>query len=137
MTIGEYITNAKNKLGYKSFADMARILDVPSAFLLRLSKVQNKDELKQENVENLERLANFLMISINDLINPKTIDKIDENYELNYLKDCDDVLIAIKELSQLTLKSDLKYDGYEMTNESKQILKDSLEVIKKLVKSKL
>jgi transcriptional regulator with XRE-family HTH domain len=137
LTIGEYITNAKNRLEFKSFADMAKVIGVPSSFLLRLSKVQSKEELKQENIENLERLTKYLQITIDELINPVDIEYNHNISEIKYLMNCEDIGIIIDEIFQVVDKENIKFNGYEMNSESKQILKDSLDIVKQLVKNKI
>lgn len=138
MNIGNFIINTKDKLGYKNFADMARTIGISPDFLLRLSKVESKEELKQVNVESLEKIANYIGVTIDELINPiksNTTNIID--YNIKYISECNDAEVIINELICKINGNNMKYNGIDMNNESRQILIDSLDVVKQLVRSKI
>lgn len=138
MSMGEYISNNRVKLGYKNFSDMAKDIGVSSDFLLRLSKVECKDELKQVNVENLERVSNFLKISLNDLINAKISNNSkDILNNIVYINECNDVGIVIDELKQKVKEDNILIDGIKMNEISKQIFVDSLDIVRQLTKNKI
>jgi transcriptional regulator with XRE-family HTH domain len=138
LNIGNFIINTKDKLEYKNFADMARTIGVSPDFLLRLSKIETKEELKQVNIESLEKVANYIGITIDELINPVKLKNTDvTKCDIKFLNECNDMEIIINELMQKAQENGIKYNGFEMNNESKQILIDSLDVVKQLVRSKI
>jgi hypothetical protein len=138
MNTGELITNYKDKLGFKNFSDMAKVIGVSPDFLLRLSKVQSKDELKQINIENLESVARYLQLPIESVINGYDgLADISKTVEVKYINDCDDLSVVLDELIQKAQEKNIKFDGFNMNDESKHIFIDAINILKQIVKSRI
>lgn len=139
MSLSTAIINAKEKLGYRDYAKMASVIGIPSSTLLRLSKVTSKEEMKQENIEALEKLSMFLGLTINDLINYNTEDEdIKADITINNINhECLDLGILIDELKQKSKSDNIAIDGFAMNKESRQIFADALDITRKLTKNKL
>ena len=139
MGINEFIAIQKDKIGHRNYSDMAKVIGVPADFLLRLSKTESKEEMKQINVENLERVAKYFCITIDELINAKILNTQEINdCNTHFINDeCTDMNILLNELIYKVNNEGIRFNGIEMNKESKQIFIDSLDVVKKLVESKL
>ncbi len=143
MGIGVAIRNSKEKLKYSNYTEMAKAIGVSSSVLNRLKDVNTKEDMKQENIEVLEKVSIFLGMSINDLINfeidsSDSQDSQEDTKILNINPECNDVGIIINEVKEkIKETSGIKLDGFLMNEESKQILIDSLDISKKLAINKL
>jgi transcriptional regulator with XRE-family HTH domain len=139
MGIGSAIKNAKDKMNYPNFTVMATAMDVKSSTLNRLKEINNKEDLKTENVEVIEKISNFLGMTINELINFELeVDDSINSTAVEYISsECNDIGILINELITKLKEKEIKIDGFIMNDESKQTLIDSLNISKKLSKNKL
>jgi hypothetical protein len=141
MGIGTAIKNAKEKMNYPNFTVMATAMDIKSSTLNRLKEIDDKEDLKTENIEVIEKISNFLGMTINELINfeLETLETVDNNtLNMKYIQsECNDVGIVINEIITKLEEKDIKIDGFIMNDESKRTLIDTLKISKKLTKNKL
>jgi len=138
MNIGEKIANYKEKLGFPHYAGFAKAIGVTDSFILGLSKKTSINEMTAVNVEHLKKVADYLGITVDELLRDKTC--IFENkiiQEVKFLNGCDDVGTAISELQSIINKKDIKIDGMPMNADSKQIFIDILDILRIMTKQKL
>jgi DNA-binding Xre family transcriptional regulator len=138
MGLGLAIRNTKEKL-FSDYSKMAKAIGISNNILLRLKEIDNIEDLKQENIEVLEKISNFIGISINELIHFQLEDSTNENNIgiSNINSECDDVGILISEVKEKIKQDNIKLNGFLMNDDSKQILTDSLGIAMKLAKNNL
>ena len=135
MNIGEKITSYKEKLGFKNYQDFSKAAGLSGEWLLEASK---KQELKVVDVNNLIKICGYLGVTIEQLIVDDNSINISEGNATENITDPDDIGTLLNELvDSLSNKEGCKLDGVLMNNKSKEICKDSLEVVRILIKQHL
>ncbi len=132
MNIGEKISMLKDSLGFKSYTEYGKAVDLPGDWLLQLSK---KEVVTTVDVTRLIKIAGYHNISLDQLLG---VNEGGENNTINLKKDLpdNDIFKMIEDI-QIELKDNAKFMGYEMNKECKNIAFDSLEILKGLIKSNL
>ena len=135
MNVGEKIKLYKERLAFKDYQEFGRAVGISGNWINETSK---KSEIKQVNdLGYLVKLCKFLGITIDEFLRD---DKI-ETGELNEIDIIDinseDIGILLNNMIILLGKEGVKIDGMLMNDKSKEICKDSLAVVKTLVKQHL
>ena len=135
MNIGEKITSYKEKLGFKNYQDFSKAAGLSGEWLLEASK---KQELKVVDVNNLIKICGYLGVTIEQLIVDDNSMNISEGNTTGNITDPDDIgYLLNKMVVCLDNKEGCKLDGVLMNDKCREICKDSLGVVRTLVKQHL
>jgi len=133
MNVGEKVFLFKERLNHKYFADFARAANVPPAWL---NEIKDKEEIKQiSDMSYLINLCSYLGMTIDDFLRNDDIlkEEIPEVIDLN----SEDIGVLINNMIALLQKEGIRMNNVAMSDKSKEICIDSLNVVKTLVKQHL
>ena len=135
MNVGEKIRLYKDRLAFKVYQEFGRAVGISGNWINETSK---KSEIKQVNdLGYLVKLCGFLGITIDEFLKDDKIET-DESIESNIIDvNSEDIGILINNMVVLLGREDVKIDGMLMSDKSKEICIDSLNVVKTLVKQHL
>ena len=135
MNVGEKVYLFKERLNHKYFADFARAANVPPAWL---NEIKDKEEIKQiSDMSYLINLCSYLGITIDEFLRDDKIE-IDELNEIDIIDiNSEDIGILLNNMILLLGKDGIKINGMLMSDKSKEVCIDSLNVVKTLVKQHL
>jgi len=135
MNVGEKIRLYKERLAFKDYQEFGRAVGISGNWINETSK---KSEIKQVNdLGYLVKLCGFLGITIDEFLKDDKIET-DESIESNIIDvNSEDIGILINNMVVLLGREDVKIDGMLMSDKSKEICIDSLNVVKTLVKQHL
>jgi len=135
MNVGEKVFLFKERLNHKYFADFARAANVPPAWL---NEIKDKEEIKQiSDMSYLINLCSYLGITIDEFLRDDKIE-IDELNEIDIIDiNSEDIGILLNNMILLLGKDGIKINGMLMSDKSKEVCIDSLNVVKTLVKQHL
>lgn len=131
MNIGQKINQLFKQSGYKNYADWGRAMGLPGDWLLDLKK---KETIKTVDVTRLVAIAEFNQITLDELLKDDAggyIIDAKNNLEGN------DILKMLIEVQKQLQKGEVKFNGFKMNEESKDITFDAIDVLKGLIKSNL
>lgn len=131
MNIGKKINVLFERSGYKNYTDWGKAMGLPGDWLLDMKK---KDTIKTVDITRLIVIAQYNQITLDELLKDDTdnyIIDINDNLEDN---DIGNMLNQI----QLQLQGDkVKFNGFLMNENSKEIAIDAINVLKGLIQSML
>ena len=135
MNVGEKICLYKERLNFRDYQEFGRAVGISGNWINETSK---KSEIKQINdLGYLVKLCGFLGITIDEFLKDDKIET-DESIESNIIDvNSEDIGILINNMVVLLGREDVKIDGMLMSDKSKEICIDSLNVVKTLVKQHL
>lgn len=133
MNIGQKINKLFERSGYKNYADWGKAMGLPGDWLLDMKK---RDTVKTIDITRLITIAEYNQITIDELLKDN-----DGNYVVDMQSDLADndiykMLNQIQERLQLQ-EDDIKFNGFAINKESKEIVFDAIDVLKGLIKSNL
>lgn len=133
MNIGKKINTLFERSGYKSYADWGKAMGLPGDWLLDMKK---RDTIKTIDITRLITIAEYNQITLDELLKDN-----DGNYVVDMQSDLADndiykMLNQIQERLQLQ-EDDIKFNGFAINKESKEIVFDAIDVLKGLIKSNL
>lgn len=131
MNIGQKINLLFERSGYKNYADWGKAMGLPGDWLLDMKK---KETIKTVDITRLITIAEYNNITIDELLKDN-----DGNYIIDMNSELEDndiykMLIKIQEQFQ---ENEVKFNGFIMTRESKDIVFDAIDVLKGLIQSNL
>jgi uncharacterized protein YpuA (DUF1002 family) len=131
MNIGEKINTLFERSGYKNYADWGKAMGLPGDWLLDLKK---RDTIKTVDITRLMIIAEYNHISIDELLKDN-----DGNYVIDMKSnladnDINKMLTQIQEQLQTT---EVYFNGFVMSQPSKDIAFDVVDILKGLIKSSL
>lgn len=131
MNIGQKINLLFERSGYKNYADWGKAMGLPGDWLLDMKK---KETIKTVDITRLITIAEYNNITIDELLKDN-----DGNYIIDMNSELEDndiykMLIKIQEQFQ---ENEVKFNGFIMTRESKDIALDAIDVLKGLIQSNL
>ena len=133
LNIGEKITQYKEKLNHSNFQEFGRAANCSGDWIKELSK---KTEIKFTDMNNVINLCKYLGIQIEQLV--VNDEDVPNNTTTENITDPDDIGFLLNELVVwLDNKEGLKLDGVLMNDKCREICKDSLGVVRTLVKQHL
>ena len=133
MNVGEKVCLYKEKLNHRHFADFARAANCSVSWLNDISK---KEEIKAvADMGNLVNLCAYLGVGIDDFLrnDEPSKEEIIENIDLN----SEDIGILLNNMIYLLGREGIKMDNVVMNDKSREVCKDSLNVVKTLVRQHL
>ncbi len=131
MNIGQKINILFERSEYKNYADWGKAMGLPGDWLLDLKK---KDTIKTVDITRLMVIADYNQI---------TIDWLLKDNNGNYIIDIrdslpdNDIYNMLRQIQNQLQNDDVKFNGYMMNQESKDITIDAIDVIKGLIKNNL
>lgn len=132
MNIGEKISLYKERLKFRNFQEFGKAAGVNGSWLLELSK---KDKVSFIDANNLKQLCKYLHISTDQLLKDDE-ELSSKSFDIENIDDTD-ISVKIKEIIELLDKDDVKIDGQLFNNQAKEVGKESLQVVKQLIKQYL
>ena len=135
MNVGEKICLYKERLNFRDYQEFGRAVGISGNWINETSK---KSEIKQINdLGYLVKLCKFLGITIDEFLRDDKIET-DELNEIDIIDvNSEDIGILLNNMIILLGKEGTKIDGMLMSDKSKEICIDSLNVVKTLVKQHL
>jgi hypothetical protein len=132
MNIGEKIQLLFKRSGYKNYADWGRAMGLPGDWLNELKK---KVTIKIIDIERIIKIANYNQVSIDWLLK----DHNDDNYIIDNRNDLadNDIINMLNQIQNQLKNEDVKFNGYVMNEESKQLTCDAIDILKGLVRNNL
>jgi hypothetical protein len=131
MNIGYKINKLFERSGYKNFADWGKAMGIPGDWLLDLKK---RDTVKIIDITRLIVIAEYNNITLDDLLK-------DDNgiyvINVNDSLDSNDICKMLEQIQDQLKKSEVKFNGFAMSEECKELTFDAIDVLKGLVKSNL
>lgn len=133
MNIGQKINKLFERSGYKNYADWGKAMGLPGDWLNDMKK---RDTVKTIDITRLITIAEYNQITIDELLKDNN-----GNYVVDMQSDLADndiykMLNQIQERLQLQ-EDDIKFNGFAINKESKEIVFDAIDVLKGLIKSNL
>lgn len=131
MNIGEKIILLKESMGFKNYKDFGNAVGVNGDWINELSK---KETISTVDITRLIKIADYFNITIDSLLKD---DK--DNWIIN-VKDLQegDIGISIDKVSQQLDDPKTQYFyGYKINKNNKKLIKDSIDILKGLVKANL
>lgn len=132
MNIGEKIQLLFERSGYKNYADWGKAMGLPGDWLNELKK---KVTIKIIDIERIIKIANYNQVSIDWLLK----DHNDDNYIIDNRNDLadNDIINMLNQIQNQLKNEDVKFNGYVMNEESKQLTCDAIDILKGLVRNNL
>lgn len=132
MNIGEKINTLFERSGYKNYADWGKAMGLPGDWLNELKK---KVTVKIIDIERIIKIANYNQVSIDWLLK----DHNDDNYIIDNREDLEDndIISMLNQIQNELKNNDVKFNGYVMNEESKQLTCDAIDILKGLVRNNL
>lgn len=131
MNIGQKINLLFERSGFKNYADWGKAMGLPGDWLNDMKK---RDTIKTVDITRLITIAEYNQITIDELLKDN-----DGNYVINMqseLKD-NDVYKMLNQIKKQLQENEVKFDGFIMSQESKDIAFDAIDILKGLIKSNL
>lgn len=132
MNIGEKIQLLFERSGYKNYANWGKAMGLPGDWLNELKK---KVTIKIIDIERIIKIANYNQVSIDWLLK----DHNDDNYIIDNRNDLadNDIINMLNQIQNQLKNEDVKFNGYVMNEESKQLTCDAIDILKGLVRNNL
>jgi transcriptional regulator with XRE-family HTH domain len=142
LNIGEKISLYKERSGVNSYREFGDKIGVSERWIRELTKIKTIKEIKLIDINNLMIFCDYLGITIKQLFkNDEDTENTLDNKQIinidNIDDKCYDVGIVIDEMKILLDKDEIKMNGIKLNSKAKQICKDSLDVVKTLVRQYL
>lgn len=131
MNIGQKINLLFERSGYKNYADWGKAMGLPGDWLLDMKK---KETIKTVDVTRLITIAEFNQITIDELLKDNK-----GNYviDINSNLGDNDICRMLNQIQEQLQENEIKFNGFAMNRESKNITFDAIDVLKGLIKSNL
>ncbi len=130
MDIGQKINKLFEKSGYKNYADWGRAMNLPGDWLLDMKK---KDSIEIGNVKRLIILAEYNHITLEELLKNDRLVDINDNLPDNDIRK----MLDRVQSQLLPQENESKFDNIIMSDQSKEIAFDTIDILKGLIKSNL
>ena len=130
MNIGQKINMLFERSGYKNYADWGKAMGLPSDWLLDLKK---KDTIKTIDITRLIVIADYNQITLDELL------KDNGNYIVDMMTDLpdNDIYKLLNQIQIKLQKTEVKFNGYIMNKNGKDVAYDAIDVLKGLIRSNL
>ncbi|MFA7157436.1 MAG: hypothetical protein WC123_07090 [Bacilli bacterium] len=130
MNIGQKINILFERSGYKNYADWGKAMGLPSDWLLDLKK---KDTIKTIDITRLIVIADYNQITLDELL------KDNGNYIVDMMTDLpdNDIYKLLNQIQIKLQKTEVKFNGYIMNKNGKDVAYDAIDVLKGLIRSNL
>lgn len=131
MNIGQKINLLFERSGYKNYADWGKAMGIPGDWLLDMKK---KETVKAVDITRLIVIAEYNQITIDELLKDN-----DGNYVVDMRDDLvdNDIYTMLNQIQTELQNDDVKFNGFVMNKECKEIAFDAVEVLKGLIRSNL
>jgi len=132
MNIGQKINKLFERSGYKNYADWGKAMGLPGDWLLDMKK---KDTIKTVDITRLIVIAEYNHITIDELLKDNN-----GNFVIDMKSDLtdNDICKMLDQIQkQLKNEDEIKFNGFTMHKECKDITYDAIDVFKGLIKSNL
>ncbi len=131
MNIGQKINLLFDRSGYKNYADWGKAMGLPGDWLLDMKK---KETIKTVDITRLIVIAEYNHITIDELLKDNNGD-----YVIDIQSDLqdNDVCKMLNKIQTELQNDGVKFNGFTMNKESKDIAIDVIDVLKGLIKSNL
>jgi len=131
MNIGQKINILFERSGYKNYADWGKAMGLPGDWLLEIKK---KNNIEMINIKRLIKIAEYNQVTIDWLL-----DNNDNNYIVDMVNDLadNDICKMFDQIQTELQKDEVKFNGFIMSKDCKNIIFDAVDVLKGLTKSNL
>ena len=131
MNIGQKINILFERSGYKNYADWGKAMGLPGDWLLDLKK---KDTIKTVDITRLIIIAEYNQITLDELLKDKN-----GNYVIDMMTDLadNDICKMLNEIQNEIQKTEVKFNGFILNKNGKEVAYDVIDVIKGLIRSNL
>jgi hypothetical protein len=131
MNYGQKLTKLKDSLGITYWSDYGKLMGLNGDWLAKQAK---KDSLQIADIPKIIKIAEYHQISLDYLLRNDTEDiTIDEKENLPN----SDILKGINNIQDQLREKLVYFNGFTMSDDSKSIAIDSLEILKGLIKNNL
>lgn len=130
MNIGQKINLLFERSGYKNYADWGKAMGLPGDWLLDMKK---KESIKTVDITRLIVIAEYNNITIDELL------KDNGNYVIDTKSDLgdNDICVMLNQIQNTLQENEVKFNGFAMNKECKDIAYDTVDIIKGLIRSNL
>jgi uncharacterized protein YpuA (DUF1002 family) len=131
MNIGQKINQLFERSGYKNYADWGKAMGLPGDWLLDLKK---KDTIKTVDITRLITIAEYNQITLDELLKDNN-----DNYilDINSGMEDNDIYKLLGQIQTQLEENEVKFNGFIMNKESKEITYDVIDVLKGLIGNNL
>jgi hypothetical protein len=131
MNIGQKINILFERSGYKNYADWGKAMGLPGDWLLDMKK---KETIKTVDITRLIIIAEYNQITIDELLKDDN-----GNYVIDMKSDLEDndICSMLYQIQTEFQKDEVKFNGFVMSKDCKEIAFDAIEVLKGLIRSNL
>lgn len=131
MNYGEKLIKLKDSTSIKHWTKYGETIGVPGEWLAEQAK---KDSVQTIDISRLVKIVEYHNISLDYLFrNDDRESPVNKNDNL----EDDDIFVMIENIQIKLQDKNVKFNGYTMSNDCKDIASDGLEVLKSLIKSNL
>ena len=131
MKYGEKIIKLRDSLGIKRWTDYGEKIGLSGNWLSDQAK---KDSIQTVDKPRLIKLVEYHQISLDYLLRDDNKEfSINKNDNLSY----NDILVMINNIQEELKEKNVCFNGYNMNNECKGIVFDSLDILKEFIKTNL
>jgi len=131
MNIGQKINTLFERSGYKNYADWGKAMGLPGDWLLDMKK---KETIKTVDITRLIVIAEYNHITIDELLKDNNGDYVIDI--MDGLAD-NDICTMLSHIQIELEKDEVKFNGFSMNKDCKEITFDSIDILKGLIKSNL
>jgi uncharacterized protein YpuA (DUF1002 family) len=131
MNIGQKINKLFERSGYKNYADWGKAMGLPGDWLLDLKK---KETIKTIDITRLIIIAQYNQITLDELLKDNN-----DNYilDINSGMEDNDIYKLLGQIQTQLEENEVKFNGFIMNKESKEITYDVIDVLKGLIGNNL
>jgi len=131
MNFGEKINMLFEQSGCKNYKEWGEVIGLSGDWLLEIRK---RETLGMVNIDRLQIIADYNQISIDELLKDD-----DGNSVLDKKRKLpdNDIVKMLDQLQTELKKEGIKYNGFTMNQECKDITFDAIDVLKGLIRSNL
>lgn len=131
MNIGQKINMLFERSGYKNYKEWGKAMGLPGDWLLDMNK---KETLDIVNIARLQVIADYNQMSVDELLKDNHGNSVLD--KKRKLPD-NDIVVLLDQLQTELKKDDVKFNGFTMNQDCKNITFDAVQVLKGLIKSNL
>jgi|GEM_PF-3568598 len=131
MNFGEKVNMLFERSGCKNYKEWGEAIGLPGDWLLDMKK---KDTLDIVNIARLQIIADYNQMTLDELLKDD-----DGNSVLDKKRKLpdNDIYKMLDQLQSELKKDDIKFNGYTMNQDCKDITIDTIDVLKGLIQSNL
>lgn len=130
MNIGQRINTLFERSGYKNYADWGKAMNLSGDWLLDMKK---KDIIKTVDITRLITIAEYNHISLDWLLSDSDNSFVDIQTELPD----NDIGVMFNQIQKQLQEDEVRFNGFPMNDDCKEIAFDSIDILKGLIKSNL